>query len=65
MIHINHFIDKIAVEETKFSSNFIMTMQDARDLHSDITRVLLAVTEMTEKLINDTDIEIKLSGETW
>jgi len=67
MIHINKFIDKIKVTESKFDRNFVMTTREAKDLHSDITKLLLAIHELTNKSKDsETEIiDVKLSGDDW
>ena len=42
-IHINKFIDKIKATESRNLRDLTMSMTDARDLHADITKLLLAV----------------------
>ena len=46
MIHINRFIDKIKALESKQSKDFVMSMRDAKNLHGDITKLLLALQEL-------------------
>lgn len=46
MIHINRFIDKIKMLESKNTKQFSMTLREAKDLHGDITKLLLALQEL-------------------
>ena len=48
-IHINKFIDKIKATESRNLRDFTMSMTDARDLHADITKLLLAVQVLQER----------------
>jgi hypothetical protein len=48
-IHINKFIDKIKATESRNLRDFTMSMNDARDLHADITKLLLAVQVLQER----------------
>ena len=60
-IHINRFIDKIKSLEAKQAKQFPMTMREAKDLHSDITKLLLALHEIqniAEQKDEVTQIEI-------
>ena len=45
-IHINRFIDKIKTLENKQAKQLTMTMREAKDLHGDITKLLLALQEL-------------------
>ncbi len=40
-LHINRFVDRLRGSEARGSKDFIMSMNDAKDLHADITRLLL------------------------
>ena len=46
MIHINKFIDIIKFFESRNSKDYIMPLSDAKDLHTDITKLLIAVHEL-------------------
>ena len=46
MIHINRFIDRIKTAEARQTRDVMMTLGEARDLHGDITRLLLIVEEL-------------------
>lgn len=45
MIHINNFVDKIKFFESKQSKDFIISLAEAKDLHADITKLLLVLEE--------------------
>jgi hypothetical protein len=61
MIHIQRFIERLQGFDAKGSQNFMMTMKDAKDLHADITKLLLA---LQNKQTNNTDevIEVQITG---
>jgi hypothetical protein len=42
-LHINRFVDSIKAHESRGQRDFIMTMREAKDLHSDITKLLLTL----------------------
>ena len=63
MIAINSFLDKLKVSEAKHESKFIMSIQEAKNLHTDITKLLLAIQELSTPTENDTTIEI--TGNDW
>jgi hypothetical protein len=48
-LHINKFIDRVRAAESRQQRDVIMTQAEARDLHSDITRLLLVVEELRSR----------------
>lgn len=48
-IHINRFIDKIKSLESKNAKQLTMSIQEAKDLHGDITKLLLALHEIQRR----------------
>jgi hypothetical protein len=64
-IHINRFIDSVKAHESRGQRDFIMPMKDAKDLHADITKLLLAVTELQNRLLEvpkEQIITVELGG---
>jgi hypothetical protein len=61
MIHIQRFIERLQGFDAKGSQNFMMTMKDAKDLHADITKLLLV---LQDKQINNADevIDVQITG---
>jgi len=51
-LHINRFIDRLKAAESRQQRDFPMTVAEARDLHADITKLLLAIQVLQEKLDN-------------
>jgi hypothetical protein len=51
-IHINRFVDSLKAHEARGQRDFIMPIRDAKDLHADITKMLLAMTELQTQLLN-------------
>jgi hypothetical protein len=49
MLHINKFIDKIKAVESRSQRDLIMTINEARDLHADITKLLLSLQVLREQ----------------
>ena len=45
-LHINRFIDSIKAAESRGQKDFTMTMRDAKDLHADITKLLMTLAAM-------------------
>lgn len=48
-LHINKFIDRIKANESRGQREFIMTMTEAKDLHADITKLLLSLQVLLER----------------
>jgi len=49
MLHINRFIDRIKAADARQQRDFTMSMSDAKDLHADITKLLLALHNLHEQ----------------
>jgi len=67
MVHINSFLDKLRIADSKRSNNITLTMTEAKNLHTDITKLLLALQELHENKSSQDDeiIEVTVSSETW
>ena len=62
-IHINKFIDKIKMLESKQAKNFTMSLREAKDLHGDITKLLLVLqTLQTTKEESDEVQQVYITG---
>ena len=62
-LHINRFVDSIKAHEARGQKDFTMSLRDAKDLHSDITKLLLTLQAMTvQQQANDQVVEIELTG---
>jgi len=48
-LHINRFIDRLKAVDARQQRDFVMTVAEARDLHADITKLLLAIQVLQEK----------------
>jgi hypothetical protein len=65
MIHIQRFIDRLQGFEARGTKDFIMSVKDAKDLHADITRLLLSLEtarEAAEKSTQDQVITVEVGG---
>ena len=64
-IHIQKFIERVQGFEARAVKDFTMPMKDAKDLHADITRLLLTVNQLREVAVavqqND-KISIEVGG---
>jgi hypothetical protein len=63
-LHINRFVDSIKAHESRGQRDFIMTMREAKDLHSDITKLLLTLESLHTQNARPKEetITVELSG---
>jgi hypothetical protein len=61
-LHINRFVDSIKAHEARGQRDFSMSMRDAKDLHADITKLLLALQVLQTQAEKDSVIEIQIDG---
>jgi len=67
-IHINRFVDSVKAHESRGQKDFSMSLRDAKDLHSDITKMLLVVTELQRRQLdtnNSQIVNVELSGKDF
>jgi len=56
-LHINRFIDRIKAAESRQQRDIILSIVEARDLHADITKLLLVLQALQEPTDNpNTDV---------
>ena len=62
-MHITRFIDRLKAHESRAAKDFIMTIQDARDLHADITKLLMQLQDISSNQTQEPEvINIEVSG---
>jgi hypothetical protein len=64
-LHLQKFIDRVRGHEARGSRDFVMSMADAKDMHADITRLLLDLHNLREqatKIQEDQVVEVKIGG---
>ena len=49
-LHINRFVDRIKAAESRSQRDVSMTINEARDLHADITKLLLVLQGLQEQI---------------
>jgi DNA primase len=54
-IYLQRFVDRVRGFEARGAKDFNMSMQDAKDLHADITSMLLQLHALKETVANKTD----------
>ena len=64
-IHLQRFVDRVRGFEARGSKDFTMSMQDAKDLHADITRLLIdlnAFKEQAQTTPENEVVQIRMDG---
>ena len=64
-IHLQKFVDRVRGHEARGARDFVMSMADAKDLHADITRLLIdlqTLRETTVKTPQEDVITVKMDG---
>lgn len=63
-LHISRFLDRLRASEARRDREVSMPVQDARDLHADITRLLSALEQLRSAQTDgaDTPITVELQG---
>ena len=64
-LHIQKFVDRVRGFELKGSKDFVMSINDAKDLHTDITRLLLDLYDLRQQTIKTEQqevITVKIDG---
>ena len=68
-LHINRFIDRIKAADARQQRDLTMSMSDAKDLHADITKLLLALQVLHEQgtstANNNPTIDLEVTGGTF
>ena len=64
-LHINRFVDSIKAHEARQQRDFVMSMRDAKDLHADITKLLLVVQQLQAQVLDqqkETVVTMEVQG---
>lgn len=62
-LHINRFVDSVKAHEARGQRDFTMSLRDAKDLHADITKLLLALEDTRRQLVAQNEpIQIEIAG---
>ena len=57
-IHLKKFVDRVRGQEARGARDLVMTMNEARDLHADITRLLLVLQNLQEQQIKTANTDV-------
>lgn len=62
-IHINKFIDLIKAQDSRGGRDVSMSLKDAKDLHADITKLLLVVEQLRSQQTRENEpIRVEITG---
>lgn len=65
-LHLQKFVDRVRGQEARGAKDFVMSMADAKDLHADITRLLIDLQNLREQTAssaeNDEIITVQMDG---
>lgn len=63
-LHIARFVDRLRAAESRQARDVIMTVHEARDLHNDITKLLLALEDLRNRPKTDAPevVNIEVEG---
>jgi hypothetical protein len=65
-LHINRFIDLIKAQESRGGRDVTLSLRDAKDLHADITKLLLVLEKLREDQSKDDEVvKVELTGGTF
>lgn len=65
-LHINRFVDAIKAAESRGQRDLSISLRDAKDLHGDITKLLLTLEAMRNQRPNKEEtIVVEMSGGTF
>lgn len=65
MIHIQKFIERLQGFEARGARDFTMPIKDAKDLHADLTRLLITLQAARESAVNseqENEITVEMKG---
>jgi hypothetical protein len=64
-MHLQKFVDRLRGYESRGAKDFIMSIQDAKDLHADITRLLIVLENLrssTAKPVTNEALQVEIDG---
>ena len=64
-LYIRKFIDRVAQCDATGAQDFVWKMQDAKNLHGDITKLLLDIEKKKKNSQTEQPTEIEVDGGTW
>jgi len=64
-LYIRKFIDRVAQCDATNAQDFVWRMQDAKNLHGDITKLLLDIELLQKHNATEQPTEIEVDGGNW
>ena len=68
-LHIQRFVDRVRAAEARNNKDLVMSMADAKDLHADITRLLITLQILqeaqTRTVAEPQVLEVNVTGGTF
>lgn len=62
-LHIHRFVDSVKAHEARGQRDFSMPMRDAKDLHADITKLLITLEHMRVDSARESQtLEVQITG---
>ena len=64
-MHLQKFVDRVRGHEARGSKDFIMSLAEAKDMHADITRLLLELHDLRERVsksVTEEVITVQIGG---
>ena len=62
-LHIHRFVDSIKAHEARGQRDFMMPLRDAKDLHADITKLLVTLEQLREQQAQGAEVvEVQITG---
>jgi hypothetical protein len=64
-MHLQKFVDRVRGYEARGAKDFIMTLAEAKDVHADITRLLLELHDLRERVsksVTEDVITVQVGG---
>ena len=57
-LHLQKFVDRVRGFEARGAKDFVMSINDAKDMHADITRLLLELHDLREQVYKPATEEV-------
>jgi hypothetical protein len=65
-LHLQKFVDRVRGHEARGAKDLVISMADAKDIHADLTRLLLELYDLREQRLTDPQEEktvtVQISG---
>ena len=64
-LYIRKFIDRVQQCDTKGVNDFVWPLADAKNLHGDITKLLLDIEVLQQARNSEEVVQVEVSGGDW